>query len=66
MLSLLLVAAFMTPAMLTLVASRRFPLLERKHGGSLLGSSFGALWATVAALLALLVSSRCGSCRRWC
>ncbi len=55
-LSLLLVAAFMTPAMLTLVASRRFPLLERKHGGSLLGSSFGALWATVAALLALLVS----------
>ncbi|HWI11899.1 MAG TPA: EI24 domain-containing protein [Burkholderiaceae bacterium] len=55
-LSLLLVAAFMTPAMLTLVASRRFPLLERKHGGSLVGSSFGALWATVAALLALLVS----------
>ena len=55
-LSLLLVAAFMTPAMLTLVANRRFPLLERKHGGSFLGSSFGALWATVAALLALLVS----------
>ena len=55
-LSLLLVAAFMTPAMLTLVASRRFPLLERKHGGSFLGSSFGALWATIAALLALLVS----------
>lgn len=55
-LSLLLVAAFMTPAMLTLVAIRRFPLLERKHGGSFLGSTFGALWATVAALLALLVS----------
>jgi len=55
-LSLLLVAAFMTPAMLTLVASRRFSLLERKHGGSFLGSSFGALWATIAALLALLVS----------
>jgi hypothetical protein len=55
-LSLLLVAAFMTPAMLTLVARRRFPLLERKHGGSFLGSTFGALWATVAALLALLVS----------
>jgi len=55
-LSLLLVAAFMTPAMLTLVANRRFPLLERKHGGSFVGSSFGALWATVAALLALLVS----------
>jgi len=55
-LSLLLVAAFMTPAMLTLVANRRFPLLERKHGGSFFGSSFGALWATIAALLALLVS----------
>ena len=55
-LSLLLVAAFMTPAMLTLVANRRFPLLERKHGGSFFGSSFGALWATLAALLALLIS----------
>lgn len=55
-LSLLLVAAFMTPAMVTLVAGRRFPLLERKHGGSFLGSTFGALWATLAALLALLVS----------
>lgn len=55
-LSLLLVAAFMTPAMVTLVANRRFPLLERKHGGSFLGSTFGALWATLAALLALLVS----------
>jgi len=55
-LSLLLVAAFMTPAMLTLVASRRFPLLERKHGGSFVGSTFGALWATVVALVALLLS----------
>jgi hypothetical protein len=55
-LSLLLVAAFMTPAMLTLVANRRFALLERRHGGSLFGSAFGALWATLAALLALLVS----------
>ena len=55
-LSLLLVAAFMTPAMVILVANRRFPLLERKHGGSFFGSSFGALWATLAALVALLVS----------
>ena len=55
-LSLLLVAAFMTPAMLSLVANRRFPLLERKHGGSFFGSGFGALWATLAALVALLVS----------
>lgn len=55
-LALLLVAAFMTPAMLALVASRRFPLLERKRGGSFLGSAFGALWATLAALVALLLS----------
>jgi Etoposide-induced protein 2.4 (EI24) len=55
-LSLLLVAAFMTPAMLGLVATRRFALLERKHGGSFFGSAFGALWATVAALIALVIS----------
>ncbi len=55
-LSLLLVAAFMTPAMVTLVAQRRFPQLERKHGGSFLGSTAGALWATLAALVALVLS----------
>ncbi len=55
-LALLMVAGFMTPSMLGLVASRRFPTLERKHGGSFLGSTLGALWATVAALIALLVS----------
>lgn len=54
--SLLLVAALMTPAMVALVARRRFPLLEKKRGGSLFGSVFGALWATLAALLALTVS----------
>lgn len=55
-LALLLVATLMTPSMLGLVAKRRFPLLERKHGGSMFGSLFGGLWATLAALLALLVS----------
>ena len=54
--SLLLVAAFMTPAMVKLVAVRRFAGLERRHGGSFLGSMFGSLGATVLALLALLVS----------
>ena len=54
--SLLLVAALMTPAMVNLVALRRFPLLERKKGGSLLGGVFGTLWATLVAVLALLVS----------
>jgi len=55
-LALLMVAAFMTPSMLGLVAGRRFPLLERKHGGSFFGSAFGALWATALALIALLLS----------
>jgi len=55
-LALLMVATFMTPSMLGLVATRRFPLLERKHGGSLLGSLFGATWATIAALIVLLLS----------
>ena len=55
-LSLLAVAAMMTPSIVQLVATRRFVALERRHGGSVLGSIFGALWATVAALLALLVS----------
>jgi hypothetical protein len=55
-LALLMVAAFMTPSMLGLVAARRFPLLERKHGGSFFGSAVRALWATIAALVALIVS----------
>ena len=55
-LALLLVATLMTPSMLSLVAERRFSALERKRGGSFIGGAFGALWATVAALLALLVS----------
>ena len=54
--ALLLVAAFMTPAMVALVADRRFVLLERRHGGSLVAGIFGTLWATTSALLALLVS----------
>jgi Etoposide-induced protein 2.4 (EI24) len=55
-LSLLMVAALMTPSMLSLVGERRFALLERKQGGSFLGSLFGAFWATLVALVALLVS----------
>jgi hypothetical protein len=55
-LSLLLVAALMTPAMLSLVARRRFPALERKHGGSFIAGALAALWATVAALVVLLFS----------
>jgi hypothetical protein len=54
--SLLLVAALMTPAILSLVARRRFPSLERKRGGSFIAGALGALWATVAALVVLLFS----------
>jgi hypothetical protein len=55
-LSLLAVAALMTPAVLALVAQRRFPALEKRRGGSLLGGVFGAAWATLAALLALVLT----------
>lgn len=53
---LLLVAVLMTPAMVTMVASRRFPRLELKRGGSLLLSVFWSLGSTLLAGLALLVS----------
>jgi hypothetical protein len=55
-LSLLVVAGMMTPAIVNLVAARRFPTLERLRGGSMLGSAFGAMWATVLALAALVLS----------
>lgn len=54
--SLLVVAALMTSAMVNLVAERRFPVLERRHGGSTTAGVFASLFATVAALIALLVS----------
>jgi hypothetical protein len=54
--SLLFVAVFMTPAMVSLVAERRFPGLERKKGGSLLTSVFWSLGSTVVAAIALLIS----------
>ena len=56
LLSLLVVAALMTPTILVLVTARRFPTLERKHGGSFAGSVFATLWATLAAIAALILS----------
>ncbi|MEY4562453.1 MAG: hypothetical protein RLZZ618_1730 [Pseudomonadota bacterium] len=56
LLSLLAVAMFMTPAMLKLVALRRFPTLERRHGGSYAASILGGLGAALMAGLALLAS----------
>lgn len=54
--SVLLVAWLMTPAIVGLVAARRFPALERKRGGGLLTSIAWSLACTVLALLALVVS----------
>ncbi|HWI80332.1 MAG TPA: EI24 domain-containing protein [Ramlibacter sp.] len=54
--SLLLVAAFMGPALSRLVAQRRFAPLERKHGGSLALSIAWSLGSTLLALLALVIS----------
>ncbi len=55
-LSVLLVAWLMTPAIVTLVVQRRFPLLERKRGAGLLTSVLLALGCTLLALLALVIS----------
>ncbi len=55
-LSLLLVALMMAPAVLRLVASRRFPDLERRGRGSLLGSAVWSLGHTLLALVALALS----------
>ena len=54
--SLLFVAWLMTPAMVALVAERRFSKLERKKGGSLLTSVAWSLGSTLLAAVALVVS----------
>jgi len=53
---LLLVAVFMTPAMVTMVGRRRFAGLELKQGGSLLVSILWSLASTSLAVVALVVS----------
>ncbi len=54
--TLLFVALLMTPAMVALVAERRFPLMQRKNGGSMLASLLWSLGSTLLAMLALIVS----------
>ena len=54
--TLLLVAWMMTPALVNLVARRRFPQLERKQGGSWWLGLLWSLVCTVAALAALVLS----------
>ena len=56
LLCLLLVAAFMTPAMVELVAQRRFAKMERKQGGSMVVSVLWSLGSTVLAVIVLAVS----------
>ncbi|XVJ69607.1 MAG: EI24 domain-containing protein [Rhizobacter sp.] len=55
-LSLLLVAALMTPSMARLVAKRRFPTLDRKRGGSFFGGATVALFCTLLAVLLLVLT----------
>lgn len=52
----LAVAVLMAPAIVSLVAERRFAELQRKRGGSFLASALWSLGSTIAALLALVVS----------
>lgn len=54
--SVLLVALLMLPAMVDLVADRRFPALEKKRGGGFFGSLFWSLGCTALAVLALVAS----------
>jgi len=54
--ALLLVGVFMTPAMVELVAQRRFAHVERRRGASAWRSALWALWSTLLALLALAMS----------
>ncbi len=54
--SLLLVAILMTPAIVNLVSVRRFSQLERRHGAGFVQSAFWSLACTLLALLALIVS----------
>jgi hypothetical protein len=54
--TLLLVTALVTPAVVRLVGKRRFPALERREGGSWWQGLLWSLLCTAAALLALLLS----------
>jgi hypothetical protein len=54
--SLLVIAGAMAPALTALVARRRFPALERKKGASFFGSLARSLGVTLLALLALVIS----------
>ncbi|MGJ7494160.1 EI24 domain-containing protein [Variovorax sp. RT4R15] len=54
--SLVIVAGLMAPALTRLVGERRFPALEQKKGASFIGSVARSLGLTLLALVALVVS----------
>ena len=54
--ALVVVATVMTPALVNLVEQRRFPTLERRHGGSFILGALGAMGGSIAALAVLLLS----------
>jgi hypothetical protein len=56
MLSLLMVALLMTPSIVGLVARRRFPTLQARHGAGGWQTTAWALWITLLALLAMTVT----------
>ncbi len=54
--TLVLVAVWITPATVTMVARRRFASLERRHGGSWWRGLFWSLGCTVLALLMVMIT----------
>jgi hypothetical protein len=56
LLSLVLVALIMTPALVSLVAERRFATLERKRGAGFVTSAVVSLGTTLVALVAIVAS----------
>jgi MFS family permease len=54
--SLLLVALLMTPAIVSLVAERRFPQLERRRGASFWQSALWSIGATLVALVGIFAT----------
>jgi hypothetical protein len=55
-LTLALVGVWVTPAVVSMVSRRRFPALERRHGGSWLSGLFLSLAYSAAALFMVMVS----------
>ena len=53
---LMLVGLFMAPVLTDLVAQKRFPQMEKKHGGSFVASVLWSGGSTAIALLALIVT----------